>query len=150
MRRVIILCFISLFAMGSLWAQKVVSGKVTDDKGQPLASVSVKSRKTNKGTTTAADGTFHIQVSNDDQLEISIVGFATKLVAVGNNTDISISLEQVNTELSQVVLVGTRSPGRVKTASPVPVDVIDINKFGTSSAKMDLTSALNYAAPSFN
>jgi iron complex outermembrane receptor protein len=47
-------------------------------------------------------------------------------------------------------LVGTRTPGRVRTESPVPVDVIDINRVGTSSAKMDLTSALNYSAPSFN
>ena len=34
--------------------------------------------------------------------------------------------------------------------TPVPVDVIRINQVGLPTAKMDLTSVLNIAAPSFN
>jgi iron complex outermembrane receptor protein len=54
------------------------------------------------------------------------------------------------TDLTQVTLVGTRTPGRIKTESPVPIDVIRINQVGLPTAKMDLTSVLNVSAPSFN
>jgi len=46
--------------------------------------------------------------------------------------------------------VGSRGGGRAKTETPVPVDVIRINQVGLPTAKMDLTSVLNIAAPSFN
>jgi len=52
--------------------------------------------------------------------------------------------------LGQIVLVGSRRGGRVRTESPVPIDVININQAGTPTARMDLTSVLNVAAPSFN
>ncbi len=150
MRKVISFLILSLFATASIWAQKSITGKVLDNNGQPLGSASVRSKKTNKGTVTASDGSFRLQVASDDELEISIVGFANQTVAVGDRNEINITLVQMTTELTQIVLVGTRTAGRVRTESPVPVDVIDINKVGASTARMDLTSALNYSAPSFN
>ena len=52
--------------------------------------------------------------------------------------------------MGEIVFVGTRGGGRAKTETPVPVDVIKINQVGLPTAKMDLTSVLNVAAPSFN
>ena len=141
-------CFI--FSGITVWAQHVVSGKVVDDNKLPLTGVSIKSVKTKKGITSSNDGTFRLQVSNDDQLEITMVGYIKQTISVNGINELNITLMPSNVELTQVVLVGTRTAGRVKTESPVPVDIIDINKVGASTAKMDLTSALNYAAPSFN
>jgi iron complex outermembrane recepter protein len=131
-------------------AQQVVTGKIIDNNNLPLAGVSIKSKKTGKGIVSANDGTFRLQVTSDDQLEISFVGYITQQVSVGNSSVINVTLQPSTVELNQVVLVGTRTGGRVKTESPVPVDIIDINKVGAPTAKMDLTSVLNYAAPSFN
>ena len=53
-------------------------------------------------------------------------------------------------KIAEVVLVGTRRTGRVKTETTVPVDVINVGQATAPTARMDLTSVLNYAAPSFN
>ena len=63
---------------------------------------------------------------------------------------LSIALLAQTTELDQIVLLGSRSGGRVKTESPVPVDVISMSNALQTTARPDLTSMLNYAAPSFN
>lgn len=136
--------FISLAAL----AQQSVSGKVSDPNGLPLAGVSVKSKKTGKGIVTAADGSFRLTISADDVLEISSVGYITQTVNA-STTFISITMV-VSVEDLQVVMVGSRSSGRAKTETPVPVDIIRINQVGLPTAKMDLTSVLNMAAPSFN
>lgn len=147
----IILFFLSLlFVISNLLAQQVINGKVLDNNGNPLRDVSVRSKKTNNGTATSSDGSFRLQVADNDELEISMIGFANQSVKVGGSNTVTINMIPADTELSQIVLVGTRGGGRVRTESPVPVDVIDINKLALTSGKMDLTSALNYAAPSFN
>lgn len=149
MRKVFFL-FIPFLLIGIVtMAQQTVSGKITDQNGLPLAGVSVKSIKTSKFTTTASDGSFSLSVNADDELEISSVGYATQTVRASNPV-INISLIQSVEELSQVVLVGNRGAGRAKTETPVPVDIIRINQVGLPTAKMDLTSVLNIAAPSFN
>ncbi|MBK9569325.1 MAG: TonB-dependent receptor [Chitinophagaceae bacterium] len=130
-------------------AQQAVNGKITDQNGLPLAGVSVKSKKTGKFTTTAADGSFSLSVIADDELEISSVGYITQTVSASNPV-INISLVQSVEEMSQVVLVGTRTAGRVKTETPVPVDVINVAQASQPTARMDITSILNVAAPSFN
>jgi len=131
-------------------AQKNITGKVTDSKGIPLPGVSVKVKGTSRGTSTNDVGNFSIQAAPNDQLEISIVGYKSQTISVGTNTPLNINLESEITELGEIVFVGTRAGGRAKTETPVPVDIIKINDLGLPTAKMDLTSVLNIAAPSFN
>ncbi len=149
MRKTIFLFLSFLFVANVTLAQQTVTGKVTDANGIPLADVSVKSKKTGKGTTTASDGSFRLSVSAKDELEFSSVGYESQTVPAGAG-EIKIVLVQSTEELSQVVMVGTRGSGRAKTETAVPVDIIRINQVGLPTAKMDLTSVLNQAAPSFN
>ena len=139
-----LLCTITCFA------QQTVTGKITDSNGSPLADVSVKVKGTNRGTLTNNSGDFSIQANSADELEITIVGYKKQTVTIGTSSTLSISLEPEITELGEIVFVGTRGSGRAKTETPVPVDVIRINQIGLPTAKMDLTSVLNIAAPSFN
>lgn len=55
-----------------------------------------------------------------------------------------------NSTVEEVVVIGTRGGARIRTASPVPVDVIRVAELANSTGRMDLTSNLNFAAPSFN
>jgi iron complex outermembrane receptor protein len=144
--------FLSLLASTQLlFSQQIISGKITDSKtGSPLSGVTVKVKSTKKGTSTNNDGVFKISANKDDILEITSVGYKTRLFPVNAATDLSITLEAVSAELADVVVIGSRGAPRVKTESPVPVDVIKVNQVGETSAKMDLTSILNIAAPSFN
>jgi iron complex outermembrane receptor protein len=147
MRKILIL-FSILFVAENAIAQLTISGKVTDANGLPLVGVSVKSKKTGRGTFTGPDGSFNLNTAADDELEITSVGYAPQVLAASNN--LTIVLQQASEELTQVVMVGTRTAGRAKTETPIPVDVIRINQVGQPTARMDLTSVLNFAAPSFN
>jgi iron complex outermembrane receptor protein len=149
MRKILLLTLAFIFAGLTCFAQQTISGKIVDANGVPLAGVNVKSKKTGKSTQTAADGTFKLAVGADDQLEISSVGYSTQTVAATGGT-VNVTLETAITELNQVVLVGTRRVGRVKTETTAPVDVINISQATAPTARMDLTSVLNYAAPSLN
>ncbi|MGC4036730.1 MAG: TonB-dependent receptor [Chitinophagaceae bacterium] len=136
----------SLFA----FAQQTITGKITDNNATPLAGVSVKLKGTSRGVTTNSAGEFSIQAKQGDVLEITIIGYKKQSVTVGDQSALTIALQSEITELGEIVFTGTRTTGRAKTESAVPVDVIKINQVGLPTAKMDLTSVLNVSAPSFN
>jgi iron complex outermembrane recepter protein len=148
MKKTLLLTLAFIFAGITCFAQQTISGKIVDANGVALAGVSVKSKKTGKSTQTAADGTFNLTVAADDELEITSVGYSSKTVPARGT--ISVTLETAITELNQVVLVGTRRVGRVKTETTAPVDVINVSQATAPTGRMDLTSVLNYAAPSLN
>ena len=132
-------------------AQKTITGKIVDNKtGSPLAGASIRVKGTKKGTSTLPDGTFTIQAIPRDILEVSIIGYAAQAIPVTEAATLTIGLEPVSAELTQLVFVGSRGAARTKTESPVPVDVININQAGITSARPDLSSQLNMAVPSFN
>jgi len=146
-----LLAFALFFCIHAALAQTRFTGRVTDSiTGSPLEGVSIKIKSSKAGTTSNKDGVFSIQVSSSDVLVFSYVGYTDQEVNVNDQTNIEVKLVPVITDLGQIVTVGTRTGGRIKTESPVPVDVININQEGVPTAKMDLTSQLNYTAPSFN
>jgi iron complex outermembrane recepter protein len=134
-----------------LFAQTTITGKITDLKtGSPISGVSVKVKQTKKGAQTDNDGVFKIQASAGNVLEITSVGYKTQSVTVTGQSDITISLEQGSLELNEVVVTGNRGTPRVRTESPVPIDVVRVNQVGETTAKPDLMNQLNMAVPSFN
>jgi iron complex outermembrane receptor protein len=149
--RLLFLLFFLMTASVS-WGQSVIiTGSVTDAAdGAPLVGVSVLAKNANKGVSTDANGRFQILANTDDILVVSYVGYNTRSVNVNGKTSIDIRLEAAASSLNQIVIVGTRGAGRVKTETPVPVDVVDVKQLTIPTARMDLTSIINYAAPSFN
>src|SRR5689334_9514137 len=146
-----LLAFALFLCIHAALAQTRFTGRVTDSiTGSPLEGVSIKIKSSKAGTTSNKDGVFSIQASSSDVLVFSYVGYTDQEVNVNDQTNIEVKLVPVITDLGQIVTVGTRNGCRIKTESPVPVDVININQAGVPTAKMDLTSVLNYAAPSFN
>jgi iron complex outermembrane receptor protein len=140
-----------LFVSQWLFAQITISGKVTDaGTGAPLADVSVRIKSSQRGTFTNRDGLFSIMATSNDVLEISFIGYKMQTVAIEGRSSISIVLTAEISELNEVVFVGTRGAARAKTETPVPVDVIKMNQVTMPTARMDITSIINYAAPSFN
>jgi iron complex outermembrane recepter protein len=128
-----------------------VTGKVMDQQtGEPVSGASVIVRSTRTGTNTGEDGSFTITAAANDVLNITRVGYKTLTVGINGRTTLDIRMESVLSELGQIVLVGSRRGGRVRTESPVPIDVININQAGVPTARLDLASVLNTAAPSFN
>lgn len=90
-----------------LWAQRVVTGKVTDEKGNPLPNASVLVKGTTTGTTTHTDGTFSLTVSaNAKHLIVSSVNMATIEKEIGKDNVVNFSLQPEDRTLTEVIVVG--------------------------------------------
>ncbi|WP_436517359.1 SusC/RagA family TonB-linked outer membrane protein [Ekhidna sp. To15] len=87
------------------WAQRSVSGKVTDETGEGLPGVNVVIKGTNTGTTTDIDGNYRIEVNENQVLVFSFVGFDAQEINTGTRSVIDVSLGGA-TELQEVVVTG--------------------------------------------
>jgi TonB-dependent starch-binding outer membrane protein SusC len=101
----IFLCLCS--PMFILAQNHIVKGVVKDGDGKPVAGASVTIKGSTKGTNTASDGTYTISLNSpNDVIEISYVGFKPKTIEVKGRTVIDVSLEELKSQLSDVVVVG--------------------------------------------
>ncbi|HEY4965961.1 MAG TPA: TonB-dependent receptor, partial [Puia sp.] len=145
--------FVLVFLLPSaiIIAQTTVTGKVTDAKsGSPITGATVRVSSSKIGTTTNGSGVFTLQVPANGVLEVSSVGYKTQSVSPGSASNLSIALEQNTADLNEVVVTGNRGYARVKTESPVPVDIIHLNSLEQTTSSPNLESQLNMAVPSFN
>ncbi|MGB5821611.1 MAG: TonB-dependent receptor [Saonia sp.] len=127
--------------------RQAISGKVTDENGDPLPGASIVVQGTTNGTVTDFDGNFTIDAIQGDTLEVSYIGYETKLVVVSGST-VNVTLVS-GVALSEVIIIGSRNPNRTATESTVPVDVIDIKELNSVAPQVNLNQILNYVAPSF-
>ncbi|QDK81554.1 TonB-dependent receptor [Spirosoma sp. KCTC 42546] len=124
---------------------KVVTGTVLDEKSQPIPGVNLVVKGTQTGTTTDAQGNFRITVADDQAVILfSSVGYLGQEVAVGNRTTLTVTLQDDNKSLSEVVVVGYGSQKKsdltgavstitAKDISRLPVAGIDQALQGKSS-----------------
>jgi TonB-linked SusC/RagA family outer membrane protein len=84
-----------------------VSGVVTDSSGAGLEKTTVLERGTKNATATDADGRFTIKVAGPNAvLVISSVGYDAKQVKVGNQTNLTVSIDRQKKDLDEVIVVG--------------------------------------------
>lgn len=83
----------------------VISGKVTDKEGVPLAGVSIRVKNSTEGTITDANGDFQLTLSRAVVLLVSYVGYQSKEIIADTNK-LTIILEQDSSTLSEVVVLG--------------------------------------------
>lgn len=80
---------------------RTVSGVVRDEAGKPMVGVSVISMKDRqRGTSTAADGTFSFRVPADEtQVTFSMIGMKTQTLPVGSGTlDVTMKSDVIESE----------------------------------------------------
>ncbi|MCL6219425.1 SusC/RagA family TonB-linked outer membrane protein [Zunongwangia pacifica] len=84
-----------------------VKGQVVDSDGVPLPGVSVFEKGTSNGASTDFDGNFTIQVDSKQAILVfSFVGMQTIEKTVGDNTNLSITMQEDSQSLNEVVVVG--------------------------------------------
>jgi TonB-linked SusC/RagA family outer membrane protein len=87
--------------------QKAISGKVTDDQGEPLPGATVMFKGTNIGTTTDTDGRYKLTVpDNAEILVVSFIGYLTEEKPIAGASVIDVTLVEDIKTLSEVVVVG--------------------------------------------
>jgi TonB-linked SusC/RagA family outer membrane protein len=91
----------------------IVTGKITDAKGDPLQGVSVSLKGSNTGASSSNAGLYTIKITGDRPLLIfSYVGYVTQEVPVIGRTRINITLAEEQLALTEVVVNGYTSQKR--------------------------------------
>ncbi|MCF0069693.1 TonB-dependent receptor [Dyadobacter sp. CY261] len=95
-----------LLLTDSVFAQ-TITGRISDENGAKLPGVSVVLKGTQKGTSSNVDGEFSIAASGPaSMLVFSYVGYVSQEIAVGDRTQINLTLVEDNKSLREVVVVG--------------------------------------------
>lgn len=107
MRKQVLLLSGFLLCSLLMLAQRTITGKVTDEKGNPIANASVLVKGTTTGTTTKTDGSYSISVgANAKALIFSSVDMLTVEKSIGSSTTIDISLAAEEKTMTEVVVTG--------------------------------------------
>lgn len=96
-----------ILSMGTMWAQNLnVSGRVTDQKGEPVVGAYVLVEGTRTGTTTDIDGAYKLTVPSKGVLLFNCMGYKDLLVPVNGRAVIDVVLEDDALMLQETVVVG--------------------------------------------
>lgn len=96
-----------LLFITALWAQRTVTGKVTDEQGNGLPNVTVVVSGTKTAVTSAADGTYSVSFGPKSRsLTFSSIGMSATEVKVGNETTVNVTMTKFVTDLTEVVVTG--------------------------------------------
>ncbi len=108
MKKISLILAMVLGTFGFAMAQKTLSGKVSDTKGEPLVGASVVVKGTTTGTVTDLDGKYSLSVpASATTLVITYVGYKTSEVAIGASNVVDISLADNGNVLADFVVTGT-------------------------------------------
>ncbi len=149
--RLFFTCFIFMCAAKQTMAQtKNVTGKITDDKNEPVARATVSIKGKRKAVVTNAGGYFAIAAEKGEVLMITSTGFLPKeiLLTDENNYDVFLSVNPGG--LDEVMVIGSRSNRpRTDVSRPVPVDVVSSKEL-QATGQTDLAQMAQFTSPSFN
>lgn len=124
-------------------ATQVITGVVTDQKGEPVIGASVIEPGTTRGTVTDIDGKFSLRLSRNGKVRISYVGCKTQELRAADN--LKIVLQEDKALLDEVVVVGFGSQKRANLTGAV--STVDVAKTVESRPLGDVTKALQGAVP---
>lgn len=99
-----LLCMV--MAVVQLYAQsRTITGKVTDNSGNPISNATIKVKGSTTGTTSDNSGNFRLTIPPTAKtLVISYIGFGDQEVAIGAQTSYSVSLAATSGSLDEVVV----------------------------------------------
>ena len=109
----------------SFGQQKSITGVVKDDAGELLSNISVVVKKTSKGTSTDAKGSFKINAAIGDEILFTATGREEYTLKVDAKNEYVILLKSKTSELNEVVVVGfgrQRKVNLVGAVSQINVD----------------------------
>lgn len=128
-----------------VFAQSAVSGKVTDEAGEPCVGANVLIKGTTTGTMTDLDGNYSLtDVRKGAILVFSSIGYTSQEVRLGSSSVVNVVLKSDADFLNEVVIVGYGTAKRKDlTGSLTQID----NKLIASQNSSSATKALEGAVP---
>jgi len=97
-----------------------ITGKVLDEKGEPIPGASVVVKGTTVGTSTNIEGAYQLSVPGDKDIVIfSFVGYVSQEIRIGNVANLDITLRVDEKALEEVVVVGFGEQKKVSVTGSV-------------------------------
>lgn len=130
-----------------------ITGKVTDESGQPLPGVNILEKGTTNGTTTDGSGLFKMEVKDENSvLVFSFIGYSVQEVQVGNQTSLNVSLVPDVRSLEEVVVtaLGIEKESKKLGYSATSVQTDELIKHRTTNVMESLEgkiAGLNITPP---
>lgn len=122
---------------------KVITGVITDQNGEPIIGANVVVKGTTNGTITDIDGRYSINAGPADVLTITYIGYNRQEISVGGQTNINIQLQEDTQTLDEVVVVGYGTQKKTNlTGSVVSIDMGQMTKRQVAQTSMALQGAV--------
>ncbi|TAJ15514.1 SusC/RagA family TonB-linked outer membrane protein [Marinilabiliaceae bacterium JC017] len=110
--------------------ERVISGFVKDENGEPLPGVTVMIKGTQIGTATGFDGEFSLKVPDQYKIIlVSFIGMETQEINITGKTEIKVVLQSSLQDIDEVVVTGYQKVDRklfTGSAAKVKMDEIKI------------------------
>ena len=90
----LLFCPLLLLMSLSTFAQSAITGKVTDEKGNPFPGATIVIKGTSRGTNSDAYGNYKINAGSAAVLVFSAVGYAKQEIAVGSKSVINVTMTE--------------------------------------------------------
>ncbi len=110
---------LALATAGATGAPALMSGKVTDNAGNPMSGVTVVDESTNKGTVTDANGVFEIQAEPGAILVLNMLGYETQRLNTEQKSRFTVILRDNVTDLEKIVVIGYGSMKKGEVTSAI-------------------------------
>ncbi len=105
--RVLTLALLLVFSMSAFAQSKTVTGKIVDSNGEPVIGASAIVKGTSNGGVSDIDGNFTIKnVPENASIQVTYVGYKAQLIPVKGKSTFNIVLQEDNTTLDDVVVIG--------------------------------------------
>ncbi len=128
-------------------ASWVLYGNVTNEKGEAMPGVNVKTVKTPRTTTTNLNGNFMIEIDgNNELLSLSFVGYKTQELPAGTARQIDIRMQpdSAGQKLNEVIVVGYGTQKKISVTGAISsISVKELQQTATPS----LSNALGGRLP---
>lgn len=102
---------------GEIKQSKKITGKVIDNKGEPIIGATIIIKGSKEGVISDLDGNFSIEANNHSVLSVSYIGYNTTEVAVSSNKNLTIELTEFSKALDEVIVVGYSSQKKSELSS---------------------------------
>jgi iron complex outermembrane receptor protein len=144
-----LIVFALLLCSNAMYAQKQVTGSVTDDSGESLISVNIQEKGTTNGVVTDIDGKYSINVTKfPATLIYTYIGYGNQEINVTAAGTVDVTMTE-GIGLGEVLVTGSRTAPRSSTDTPLPIDVVTAKEL-MATGQNSFDKALTYKIPSFN
>lgn len=102
-----------------------LTGRITDKNGNPMPGVSVFVKGTGSGTVTDSEGRYTLDVSENDVIVFSFIGYKKVEELLNGRSTIDVSMEEDTTVLQQVEILSTNYFSTTKEKSTMNISKVD-------------------------